>query len=57
LASELSEVEIRPGLVAEIHGLVQLSLRVEAIEDDGVDNDGDGLHDNFDDTADKGPIL
>lgn len=36
---------------------MELAFGVEAIEDDGVDGDGDDFDDNFDDGADKGPGL
>ncbi len=57
LAAELGEVEVGAGAVADVHGLAELALAVEAVEDDAVDDDGDGFHDDFDDGADEGPVL
>jgi hypothetical protein len=57
LRAELSEVEIGAGFVPEVHGFPQLVFAVEAIEDDGVDSDGDYFHDDFDEAADEGPVL
>lgn len=57
LGAELGQVEIRPGLVADVHRLVQSALGVEAVEDDGIDGDGDDLHDDLDEGADERPIL
>ena len=57
LAAQLGEVEVGAGAVAQVHGFVQLALGVEAVEDDGVDGDGDDFDDDFDDGADEGPGL
>ena len=36
---------------------MQFALGVEAVEDDGVDGDGDDFDDDFDDGADERPVL
>jgi hypothetical protein len=53
----LGEVEIRTGAVAHGHGLAELALGPEAIEDDAVDDDAEELDDDFDDAADECPVL
>jgi hypothetical protein len=53
----LGEVEIGTGAVADGHGLAELALGPEAVEDDGVNDDAEGLDDDFNDAADKGPVL
>lgn len=57
LTAELGEVEIRAGLVPDIHALSELALAPESIKDDGVDGNGDCLDHDFDDAADECPIL
>ena len=57
LGAELGEIEVGAGAVAHVHGLAELALAVEAVEDDAVDDDGDGFHHDFDDAADEGPVL
>lgn len=57
LGAELGEVEVGAGFVAVVHCLAELALGVVAVEDDTVDGDCDGLHDDFDDAADDGPGL
>jgi hypothetical protein len=57
LRAQLREVEIRAGLVADVHALAELALAVEAVKDDGVDGDGDGLDHDLDDAADERPFL
>lgn len=57
LRAELGEVEIGAGLVTHGHGLAELALGPEAVEDDGVDDDAERLYDDFNDAADKGPVL
>ncbi len=57
LGAELGEVEVGAGAVAEVHGFVEAALGVEAVEDDGVDGNGDDLDDDLDDGADQGPVL
>lgn len=53
LATELGEVEITSGAVADGHRFAQLAFGVEAVEDDTIDGDSDDLDDDFDDGADK----
>ena len=36
---------------------MEAALRVESVEDDGVDGDGDDFDDNLDEGADEGPVL
>jgi hypothetical protein len=43
LRTELSEVEIGTGAVADVHGLAETLLGVITVEDDAVKNDGDTL--------------
>lgn len=57
LGAELGEVEVGSGLVAHGHGLPELALGPEAVEDDGVDDDAEGFDYDFDDAADEGPVL
>lgn len=57
LGAELGKVEVGTSLVAHGHGLSELAFGPEAVEDDGVDDDAERLNDNFDDAADKGPVL
>ena len=53
LGAELSEIEIRAGFVSDIHRLPELAFRVEAVEDDGIDGDGDSLDDDLNEAADQ----
>jgi hypothetical protein len=57
LRTQLGKVEVRTGSVALSHGLPQLLLRPEAVEDDAVDDDAKDFDDDFDDGADKAPVL
>lgn len=57
LRAELGEVEIGAGAVTDIHGLAQALFRVVSVEDDCVENDGDALEHNLNDTADKSPVV
>lgn len=57
LSAKLGKIEVGACSVADIHGLPELALGVEAVEDDCIDGDGYGFHNNFDDTADKRPLL
>ena len=57
LRLELRKVEIAAGLVADVHGLVKAPFRVEAIEDHGVDEDGDDFDNNLNKSTDQGPML
>jgi hypothetical protein len=52
LGAQLGEVQIGAGLVADGHGLPELPLGPEAVEDDAVDGDAEDFDDDFDDTAD-----
>jgi len=53
LNTELSEVQIGTSLVSQIHGLLQTLLRVEAVEDNGVDEDDQQFNDDFNDRTDE----
>lgn len=53
----LGEVELGTGFLAAVHGLGEPSFGDEAVEDDGVDEDDEDLDDDFDDGADKTPVL
>jgi hypothetical protein len=57
LETELGEVEIVSCLVAAVHALHQSALGPDAVEDYGIDQDGKNLDDDFDDGADKTPVL
>ena len=57
LRAELREVEVRARRVPLGHGLAQTPLRVEAVEDHAVDEDGDDLDDDLDEAADERPVL
>jgi hypothetical protein len=49
----LSEVEIRAGTVTHGHGLPELALGPEAVEDDAVDDDAKNFDNDLDNAADK----
>lgn len=53
----LCEVELGASLVTAVHGLGESTFGDEAVEDDGVDEDDEDLDDDFDDGADKTPVL
>jgi hypothetical protein len=57
LGAELGEVEIGAGLVAHVHGLMQLALGPVAVKDDAVQDDADDFDNELDDDADEGPVL
>ena len=57
LDAKLGEVEVGAGFVADVHGLVEAALGVEAVEDYGVDGDGDDFDGDFDEGADERPAL
>jgi len=57
LRAQLSEVEIGAGAVADGHGLSELPLGPEAVEDDGVDDDAQRLNNDLDNAADQRPVL
>lgn len=57
LRAQLGQVEVGASFVADVHGLTKLAFGVVAVEDDAIDGDGDGLDDDFDDAAYKGPGL
>lgn len=53
----MGKVEIRTGAVADSHGLAELALRPEAVENDTVDGDDKNLDDDLDDATDESPVL
>lgn len=53
----MCEIEIGAGLVADGHGLSELPLGPESVEDDAIDDDAEHFDYDFDDAADKRPIL
>jgi hypothetical protein len=53
----LSKIEIGTGVVAHGHGPAKLALRPEAVDDNAVDGDDQGLDYDLDDAADKSPVL
>lgn len=57
LRTKLGEVQVRAGAVADCHRLPELALGPEAVEDDSVDGDNKNLDYDFDDAADKRPVL
>lgn len=57
LASELSEIEIFPGFVTEVHRFGEPALRIVTIENNGVDGDGNDLYNDFNEGADECPAL
>ena len=57
LGAELGEVKIGAGTIADVHRLVEAALRAEPVENDGVEAYGDDLDDDFDESADEGPVL
>jgi hypothetical protein len=57
LRTQLGKVKVRTGSVALGHGLPQLLLGPEAVEDNAVDDDAKDFDNDFDDGADKAPVL
>lgn len=57
LGAELRKVKIRAGTVALGHGLSELSLGPESVEDNSIDGDAEDFDDDLDDAADEGPVL
>jgi hypothetical protein len=57
LGAELSKVDVGTSLVTHGHRFAELALGPEAVEDDGVDDDAERFDNDFDDTADKRPVL
>ena len=53
----MSKVEIRSSTVAHGHGLAELALGPETVEDNTIDSNDKNLDDDFDDAADKCPVL
>jgi hypothetical protein len=54
---QLSQIQIVAGIVAAIHRLHETALGPEAVEDDGVDQKHEDFDDDFNDGADKAPVL
>lgn len=57
LQTQLSEIQIRAGSVALVHGLHELAFAPHAVGDDGVDQDDQNFDDNFNDGAHETPVL
>jgi len=57
LRAELSKIEIGAGTVTLGHGLPELPLGPESVEDDSVDGDTQDFNDYLDDAAHKSPVL
>lgn len=57
LRSQLGEIEIRARTITEIHRLMKLTLRVEPVEDDPIDGNGNYFDNDFDKGADERPVL
>lgn len=57
MRAELCEVKIRAGAITLGHGLPELPLGPESVEDNAVDTDTENLNDDFDDATDQSPIL
>ena len=57
MGAELSKIKIGASLVTNVHALSELALAPKSIEDDGIDGDRDSLDDDFDDAANKRPLL
>lgn len=57
LGAELREIEIGTGTVTLGHGLPELTLGPESVEDDAVDGDAENFDNHLDDAADKSPVL
>jgi hypothetical protein len=51
LRAELCEVKIGAGAVSNVHGLSETLLRVVSVEDDSVEDNGDALENNLNETA------
>jgi hypothetical protein len=51
LRPELGEIEVGTGLVSHVHGLPEALLGVVSVEDDGIEDDGDALENDLDQTA------
>jgi hypothetical protein len=57
LRAQLSKVEVGSSTVTLGHGLPELALGPEAVEDDAVDDDTEKFDNNLDNAADKCPVL
>jgi hypothetical protein len=57
LRAQLGEVQIRAGAITHGHGLAELALGPEAVEDDAVDGDDEDFDDDFDNAAYESPVL
>lgn len=57
LQTQLSEVQIRAGLVACVHALHEAALRPDTVSNDAVDEQDKNFDDDFDDGADEAPVL
>lgn len=57
LRSKLSKVQIRASAVTLHHGLPELPLGPESVEDNAVDGDDEHFDDDLDDAAHKSPVL
>lgn len=57
LRAELSQIEIGTSTVTLSHGLPELSLGPEAVEDDTIDDNAEKFDYDLDDAADKCPVL
>jgi hypothetical protein len=53
----LGEVEIGAGAVTDGHGLPELALGPEAVEDDAVNDHAKDFDNDLDDAADECPVL
>jgi hypothetical protein len=53
----LSKVEVRSGAITLSHGLPELALGPESVEDNAVDDDAEELDNDLDNAADKCPVL
>jgi hypothetical protein len=57
LRAQLSKVEVRSGAITLSHGLPELALGPESVEDNAVDDDAEELDNDLDNAADKCPVL
>jgi hypothetical protein len=57
LRAQLSKVEIRSSTVTLSHGLPELALGPESVEDDAVDDDAKEFDNDLDDAAHESPVL
>ena len=51
LGAQLREVQVGAGTVTDVHGFMELTLRAQAVEDNGVEGDCNDFDNNFNEGA------